>query len=510
MPQALQCPRCHGAVSVADDAGGVRVVCPHCEQPFLTPGVTTTTNDDDDWLKLDDDPIPVTAKIPAPTNPKPTPIVDDPVLVDDSMLVDEEDDDEYTIPTGPAKSSKPTTNFFGDVDLSDIEDDFTAEIDTPVPGFRGQTTNGQAKSISPVPISPVQPPPPAKPAEPPFASEYRVSCLTCGSAVYVKASQAGKTIKCTDCYSPIKVGPPPKVLAKAGPSMDDAEAFQFGPSTVGDKRPDPFTKSAEALLAEASREEEARGPVKYDDQPDLVEWFKDVFGIFVDPGVVMHWVALSVLGGVPAFFMLSSDASILRLGLMIGGGILGGIVVSCGFAILQSVANQEDAVTEWPVFDPFAWFGQLFVALAAAGVAVVPVWVLSNWLLGGGLLSIAMTMFSVYALFPFILLSMLDMESPLVPFSAEVARSVSKCQEAWGGFYLSSGLLFAGLFLLLASLSTSDAPFFAVIAIAAVIGIAFTYFAMIGRLAYSIGQAVNDPPMVNDIDRTRPTEPDGS
>lgn len=509
MPHALQCPRCHGAVSVADDAGGARVVCPHCEQPFLTPGVTATTNDDDDWLKLDSDPIPATAK-PTPTN-TPTPAVDEPVLVDESMLVD--DDDEYTIPTGPAKTSKPATNFFGDVDLSDIEDEFTAEIDTPVPGFRGQPVSGQAKPVSakptsPAPTFPVQPPP-AKPAEPKFASEYRVSCLTCGSAVYVKASQAGKTIKCTDCYSPIVVGPPPKVVAKAGPTLDDAEAFQFGPSTVGDKRPDPFTKSAEALLAEASREEEVRGPIKYDDQPDLVEWFKGVFGIFVDPGVVMHWIALSVLGGVPAYFMLSSDASILRLGLMIGGGILGGIVVSCGFAILQSVANQEDAVTEWPVFDPFAWLGQLIVAVAAAGVAVVPVWVLSNWLLGGGLLSTAMTMFSVYALFPFVLLSMLDMGSPLVPFSAEVARSVSKCQEAWGGFYFSSGLLFAGLFLLLASLSTSDAPFSAVIAIAAVIGIAFTYFAMIGRLAYSIGQAVNDPPMVNDIDRTRRTEPDG-
>jgi hypothetical protein len=331
--------------------------------------------------------------------------------------------------------------------------------------------------------------------------------MTCGSAVYVKASQAGKTIKCYDCHSPIVVGPAPRVRAKSGPTLDEAESFQFGASTVGDRRPDPFTKSAQALLAEASREEKVPGPVKYDDQPDLVEWFKNVFGIFVDPGVVMHWIALTVIGGVPAYFALSSDASILRLGLMIGGAILGGIVVSCGFAILQSVANQEDSVSDWPVFDPFAWFGQLFVALAAAGVAVVPVWMVSSFVFGPSLISVAMTMFSVYALFPFVLLSMLDMGSPMVPFSAEVARSVTKCQESWGGFYLTSGLLFAALFLVLASLSTSEAPLAAVFAIAAVIGIAFTYFAMIGRLAYSIGQAVNDAPMVNDIDRSRRTEP---
>ncbi|TWU48392.1 hypothetical protein [Rubripirellula reticaptiva] len=115
-------------------------------------------------------------------------------------------------------------------------------------------------------------------------------------------------------------------------------------------------------------------------------------------------------------------------------------------------------------------------------------------------------MFSVYTLFPFVLLSMMDMGSPFVPFSAEVACSVTKCQESWGGFYFSSGLLFVCLFLLLASLSTMTPPVGAVIAIVAVIGIAFTYFAMIGRLAYSIGQAVNDPPMKNDIDRSRKTD----
>ena len=32
MSQALQCPRCHGSVSVPDHAAGQRVNCPHCEQ----------------------------------------------------------------------------------------------------------------------------------------------------------------------------------------------------------------------------------------------------------------------------------------------------------------------------------------------------------------------------------------------------------------------------------------------------------------------------------------------
>jgi hypothetical protein len=112
-------------------------------------------------------------------------------------------------------------------------------------------------------------------------------------------------------------------------------------------------------------------------------------------------------------------------------------------------------------------------------------------------------MLSVYFLFPFILLSMLDMNSAFVPFSPEVARSVTRCEEAWGGFYFSSGLVFVGLFLTFALASTMSPPVAAAISIFAGVGVTFCYFSMIGRLAYAIGQAVNAPPMKNDVDRTR-------
>ena len=101
---------------------------------------------------------------------------------------------------------------------------------------------------------------------------------------------------------------------------------------------------------------------------------------------------------------------------------------------------------------------------------------------------------------------MLDMNSAFVPFSPEVARSVTKCQESWGGFYFSSGLLFIGLFLGFALASNSTPAVTAVVSIVAGIGVTFSYFSMIGRLAFAIGQAVNAPPMKNEIDRTRQTE----
>ncbi len=51
--------------------------------------------------------------------------------------------------------------------------------------------------------------------------------------------------------------------------------------------------------------------------------------------------------------------------------------------------------------------------------------------------------------------------------------------------------------------STMSPPVAAVVSIVAGVGVTFVYFSMIGRLAYAIGQAVNAPPMKNDIDRTR-------
>ena len=128
-------------------------------------------------------------------------------------------------------------------------------------------------------------------------------------------------------------------------------------------------------------------------------------------------------------------------------------------------------------------------------------------ILGPSLLSVAITMLSIYVFFPFVLLSMLDMNSAFVPFSGEVARSVTKCEDAWGGFYFSSGLLFVGLFLVFSTASAAMSPVSgAILAIAGGVAGTFLYFGMIGRLAYSIGQAVNAPPRQDEVDRTRHTD----
>jgi len=542
VPKSLQCPRCNGSVSITDSAAGKRVKCPHCEQNFLAPGIAADSNnkeDEDDWLTLSDSPAPATPSPEGPTSPHSKP---------PSSTVPS-----ATKPQNDAPLPDDDESFFSESSLPPIETPDAAAANHPNAG--GVTSQSSAKNLGPdisaaeeqllaqftdtsMPASDPTPPvnknaldairalgasaitmgsdpnpsaaPQAAPVE--YESEFRVTCKTCGTIMYAKAVNSGKTVKCSDCYSDIIIPKAPKIRKKTEIDIANAETFSLGQNTSEAKSTaDPFKKSADALLAEASREEEDASPPIYEDTPNVLEWTKTVFGIFKDPGVIMHWVVLSVAAAIPTALLLSIEQESLQLlltvGMMVGGLLLGAITVSCAFAILLSVANDNEHVEDWPSMDIFQWLDQVALVLSAAGLVAIPMWTICYLTNSTGLLGIALVMFSIYLLLPFILLSMLDMGSVFTPFSPELARSVSKCQEEWGGFYFSSGLLFTALFLFIAMAWSMAGSLGIVASITLTIFTTFTYFGMMGRLAYTVGQSVNAPPKKNDVDRSRPTDP---
>jgi DNA-directed RNA polymerase subunit M/transcription elongation factor TFIIS len=392
-------------------------------------------------------------------------------------------------------------------------DKFTAEIEplpvpqpmTPpaaiaqpsgIPAFRGPPAKPGSPAAKPAKTGPA-PKPASDVVE--YAKEYRVNCHICGSLMYVKAAQAGKTIKCSDCHSAMTVPGPPRIKKSLQIDLDQAETFALEESRTAQRGPDPYQKSAQQLLDEAARVEQINPQPTYDDTPSVKEWFANVFGIFKDLGAVAHWIGLSVLASVPAVMAIQMDNPALIMALFPGGFFLGVLTVSCGFAILHSVANQLGSVEDWPTLNPLAWLGKLMLVVIAACLVAVPMWAICMFTVGPSLIGAAVTMMAIYVGFPFVLLSMLDMNSALVPFSPEVARSVTKCEEAWGGFYFSSGLLFVTLFLIFAAASGWNPVLGAVVPIASGIGATFIYFAMIGRLAYAIGQSIHAPPRKTDV-----------
>lgn len=531
MPKSLQCPRCNGSVSITDSAAGKRVKCPHCEQNFLAPGIAAdSSNEEDeyDWLTLSDSPAPAaalpTASSPVPSETKPqneTPFPDD----DDSFFsesslppIETPGNPEADPPKAGGFASQSIGNNFGP-DISAAEEELLSQFtdnsilasDSKAPNKKNALDAIRGLGASAATMGSDSPPAPqADPIE--YESEFRVTCKICGTIMYAKAVNSGKTTKCSDCHSEIVIPKPPKIRKKPKIDITNAETFSLGQNTLDPKSTaDPYRKSANELLAEASRQEEDESPPNYLDTPNVLEWVKNVFGIFKDPSVIMHWVALSVAAAIPTALLLSIEQESLRwilsVGMVIGGLLLGAITVSCAFAILLSVANDHDQVEDWPSKDPFQWIDQLTLVLSSAALVAVPMWFICYLTNSTGLLGVALVMFSIYLLLPFILLSMLDMGSVFTPFSPELARSVSKCQEEWGGFYFSSGLLFAVLFLFIAMASSIAGSMGIVASVTLSIFTTFTYFGMIGRLAYTIGQSVNAPPKKSDIDRNPPTDP---
>lgn len=463
MSQTLECPSCKKAVRAEPEHAGKKVRCPSCKKPFMVPGIAPTTNDDDDWLSLDDEPK---SKPASSTKSKSKTTVPS----------SEQDDAALRDALAGVGGNAQDASGFGDGDFSPPSDDDDPFGDLP-----------------PVP-------PPAKAgAAPPKATSveyqhnYRVRCKVCESPSDVTADQAGQTISCHDCHSPMVVPPPPKVKKKTEVNLDQAATFQFS-EAPGESRPaDPFMKSARELLDSAEQEEVEEEPEDYE-TPEVGKWLADVFGIYKNPSVVMFTLVFScVMGGIAAmvgfFVLIPTLFGVLAVSAL----LMYGLVVAHAFTIMEAIANDAEEINAWPeVLDPGTWIMPMLYCFAAAGIVATPLGLLSGVLFDSYLASIFLIMFSIFALFPFVLLSMLDMQSMFTPFSPEVSRSVTRGKESWAGFYFSSAVLFGAIYLLFVLFDNSESSLgWVASAIVLVVG-TFLYFAMLGRLAYSIGQVVQE------------------
>ncbi len=507
----VNCPLCGKAFNAPVASAGSRVACPHCKGSVKIAGGASNDPGDDQWLRLDDDlpssqtpSSPITAKLSGTSSPTASP------------------------PPSPARNPGGRTSSGEKTgDLSDrVPSDHSA--DSPFDGFDlpdlvlaaptagtkpwepPALTDSDLAALSGYAGNEDQEPAPVKVVrEVPVSDSFRIKCPTCESMLYAKLAQVGKKIRCSDCHATIVVPPPPKAKVKYLPDMEEAKAFAFQDKDdpIEHQPPaDPMRKNAAEYLRDAEAAVDESPPEDWT-VPSVSEWFTGVFGIFRDPVVVIYWILFTAMIGIPAAIALQYSGPIIILALFVFGFLFGTIVIAHGFAILQSVANGEEKVTEWPIVDFWAWMGPLMTAVCAVGVAAGPIWFASQYFFGSTMMTVTLTMMSLYLLYPFVLLSMLDEQSVFVPFSIEVSKSVTKCSEQWGGFYFSSAILFFVLFLIFLARPAMPLVMGSTVVIAVSVAGVFLYFGMLGRLAFMIGQSVNAPPMVNDVQRN-PKLPD--
>ncbi len=486
-PLTVRCPACRASLTIAADQAGGPVVCQACGRTLKVPRATTPAppaggggDNDEDWLNLDS-PAPPPLSAPAPPPPPPA---------------------ARSVQT-PAAARPP-------------RQPATAGLQTAVPVVASEPGLGPAplsdkdlellQQYTGRHIGEPEPPPAPTAASPPVDDSFRVTCKTCGSMLYAKPTQVGRTVRCSDCHSSMQVPPPPPPKPVYRPPLEEAESFRFqgGDEPLAPRPSDPFVKTAAELLAKAEAAEAAEQEEW--ELPAFGSWFSGLAVVFRDLILVLHVFFLSLLAFLPlALIVLIPNPALLLMGIAVSL-LFGGLLLANAFAVLQAVANGQEKVEEWATFDPMGWIGNLLLTVVAMGVAAGPAFGFAHFVLPGGMLTLGLSMLSLYVLFPIVLLSMLESESVFVPFSADVTKSVSQVPGQWGAAYFASGGLFLAVFFMLLVAGVCP-PLVAagLLVVTTVIG-TFAYFGILGRLAYGIGQSINALPMDNDIERIRQRE----
>jgi hypothetical protein len=373
----------------------------------------------------------------------------------------------------------------------------------PLPGIAAQSQSATPGSDDEYRVLPgVDQPSPGSTA---YSKYFPVLCPLCHTRMYATEAQVGEKLECPDCRRSVVVppAPPPKPKPKRW-SEDDGKEVPLGAACDRET----------AFEAVKSRIElHPRDMPEHEDAP-LPEW-PLVKGVFSFPGyftVWPRWIAYSIwLAVVLVLVNLSINLLINGMANGINGAGMAMAAVICimlssisggslwlGFSglllsVLEDTSDGVDKIENWPetIFSNlrasyFTFNALIFSALP--GVALGSLFVSGGephgWLAAPA---------SVVIFFPFVLLSMLAHDSPMIPIERMVWRSLTSARSAWVGFYVESFLVLG--------LGGAAAVFawrrggIPILSLAAVVIVAalLIYFRMLGRLGWiSATQAVED------------------
>lgn len=375
---------------------------------------------------------------------------------------------------------------------------------TGLPPVQGKSTPG---GTGVPPVQGKKPVPPAKQAL------ILVVCSVCHTRLHATADEVGHEILCPDCYTPLIV---PEAPAEKEVSKETIEEYQVGATAPDAPLPiyipgfDPIVGEGPLRPKERPVREEPVRPAKRSlspqrnrrgQAPSLASaFFSGVFNFPLYPDSWSHWVALSLwmlfvvalareavmIGTLThpltwfACAMMSAVAGLLLLTWLIrASGTL--------MDIVRDTANGADQVEP----SDELWIDRLFEFLfpaTAFGLAVLLGVGVDRLLTLVGLATLWAVPLVVFLLFPIVLLSMLEVGSPLGVVSLPVLSSLRAAWPAWLLFYVQTLLLFGAVSG--AGWLASLAHFWlgAIVAIVAEVWMLMVYCRLLGRLAWYCGQ----------------------
>ena len=298
--------------------------------------------------------------------------------------------------------------------------------------------------------------------------EYRVSCSACGTTQYVRLSQKGKAIKCPDCFLQFQIPAPPHGWIPDAQAQQRARENDWHTSNGNSLQaadPQAMQRSRTSRMLEKAEQQVSDEDLDrlYDGDFDTADFVQRTFGFLKDPVAIAYIFGYAIVFAIifAAAQFAANEANTphgkgVLLAVVIGAPVVGLLftmpMLSGGIALIESVANRQKRVADWPGFNLFDNAGDMLAITTALLGSVIPGFLVGAWLGGdeqaAGRIQIAGMMTSSFILFPVFLLSMLDNGSLFAPMSSSILHSFRDASEAWGGYFLKTFIAFAIVMLL--------------------------------------------------------------
>lgn len=356
--------------------------------------------------------------------------------------------------------------------------------------------------------------------------EFGIICHVCATRLTMTDEQVGKKVKCPDCHTILRVREPPpsRRKAKAHVPVADDDDFRLADAADVAAAPEPFQSIASDLLQKAEAETAPAQPAQplrstseealqraeqglqeeEEREPPLPNspFTNQLLSFLLDPTtigrLVFYAAALWVLLGAIQMAIVTTEGGALSqftsilMRMFASTFGLAFIAAFCSGmqGILQDTSNGMDEIESWPDLNFVDWFGEMFFIAGSAFLAISPAFALTK-LTGSGLVFLGAFTAGMIAVFPFVLLSMLETGSVINPLSRPIQRSIRLAGGRWIQFIVSAVIVIvigAGLFFV--RVAYRDMTILNLMVAVGFVVLSAVYFRLLGRLAWCCRVAV--------------------
>ena len=355
------------------------------------------------------------------------------------------------------------------------------------------------------------------------SGKFEFSCPSCLRPIKAGLKAAGKTLPCPGCGKMITVPTPEEARWDAVHEPPSEDEYAVAEPTESPRYTSPIVPGWEENHYESELDQDTyRAPTERSPNRDFEDDEKiviterpklpphpmttGIFSIFVDPRAIFWILTLSI------FFAIWIGFSVLPImmlaeilprniasfaGTLISSGIsavvgLGTFLFgsNCLLSILQDSAAGNRTIESWPdkTGGTFSLTGMLYVLGALIFGSVIGIAIALSLVEVNGTIILMLVNFFT---FPFFLTSSMEADSPLLPISPVMFRSLFARFTTWFVFYLEAAILYTiaiGATVMIVFLIGSKLAVLATTC-ALVLGPLFTfllfiYFRLLGRLVW--------------------------